>query len=190
MTNISIILAALTIAVMAAGCKPSNPDENSLSGETNAPSATNAWDKTKETATNSWAEVKEGATNAWATTKEATTNAWTDIKDSFQSTKDYTYDRKDDFVSSANADLNALDQKLQELSDKAANASDSVKAEAQTKIQDLRTQRAALNTKLDNVKNATEANWDDARNDFNNAYEDLKNSLKQMWQWLDDKINQ
>ena len=200
MTNKSLILATLTIVTMATGCKQSNP-ANDNTAATNSLSvtqqlqnvkeaATNAWQNTKDATSNAWSNVKEGTTNAWANTKAATTNAWADIKDSFQSTKDYTYDKKDAFVASAKADLDALDQKLKELSDKTATASDSVKADAQTKLQDLRDKRAALDKKLDGVKNATEADWDDAKNGFNNAYEDLKNSLRQMWQWLSDKVSQ
>jgi hypothetical protein len=187
MKNKPLILAALVIATLPTGCKQSNPagsDTNSLSA------ATNVWQKTKETTSNAWANVKEGTTNAWAHTEEATVNAWTDIKDSMQTTKDYTYDRKDEFVASASADLDVLDQKIKELSDKVATASDSVKADAQSKLQDLRDKRAALDKKLDAVKNSTEADWNDVKNGFDNSYDDLKNSLKQTWQWISDKVSQ
>jgi chromosome segregation ATPase len=178
-----LILAALAITALGTGCKPSN------SADENSTATTNAWQQTKTAATNDWAAVKEGATNAWANTKEATTNAWADIKDSMQTSKDYTYDKKDAFVAGASADLNTLDQKIKELSDKTAAASDSVKADAQTKLQELRAKRADLDVKLDAVKNATAADWDDTKTAFQNSYEDVKNSLKQTWQWLTNKLS-
>jgi hypothetical protein len=46
-----------------------------------------------------------------------------------------------------------------------------------------------LDQKLDAVKNATEADWNDAKTAFQNFYDDVKSPLKQAWQWLNDKLN-
>ena len=185
-----LILAAFVIATLATGCKQSNSaDENPPASDTNSLSVTQQLENAKEIATNAWQNVKDTTTNAWSNLKEGTTNAWADIKDSMQATKDYTYDQKDAFVAGANADLDALDQKIKALSDKAATASDSVKADAQVKLQELRDKRAVLNQKLDAVKNATEADWNDTKTAFQNSYDDVKNSLKQAWQWLNDKLS-
>jgi hypothetical protein len=175
MKNKSMILAALASAILATGCKQSNTAEENTPGGTNVTSAaenikagaTNAWEKTKEVTTNALADVKEGTTNAWADTKYAATNAWTDIKESLGSTEDYTYDKKDAFVTGAQADLNALDQKIQALP---GNADAS-----------LHDKRAALDQKLTDVKNATQDNWNDAKTAFENSYNDVKNSVKQDW---------
>jgi hypothetical protein len=179
MKNKPLILAALAITALAAGCKQSNSVDQSPATATNSTSAI----------TNAWQQTKEAATNAWANTKEATTNAWADLKDSMQTSKDYTYDKKDAFVAGARADLDALDQKIKELSAKADTTGDSVKADAQIKLQELRAKRADLDVKLDAVKNATAADWDDTKVAFQNSYDDAKNSLKQAWQWLTDKLN-
>src|ERR1700733_321250 len=185
-----LILGAFFIAILATGCKQSNPaDENPTASDTNSMSVTQQLENAKEVATNAWQNVKDTTTNAWSNLKEGTTNAWADVKDSMETTKDYTYDKKDAFVASASADLDALDQKIKELSDKAATASDSVKADAQVKLQELRDKRSALNQKLDAVKNATEADWNDAKTAFQNSYDDIKSSLKQAWQWLNDKLS-
>ena len=174
-----LIFTAFVIATLATGCKQSNPvDENSTASDTNSLSVTQQLENAREVATNVWSNLKEGTANAWA-----------DFKDSMQATKDYTYDKKDAFVASASADLDTLDQKIKELSDKAATASDSVKADAQVKLQELRDKRSVLDQKMDAVKNATEADWNDAKTAFQNSYDDVKSSLKQAWQWLNDKLN-
>jgi hypothetical protein len=170
-----LILAALACAILATGCKQSNTADGNTSGDTNVTStaeniqagATNAWEKTKEVTTNALADVKAGTTNAWANTKSAATNAWTNIKESLGATEDYTYDKKDEFVTGAQADLNALDQKIQTLP---GNADAS-----------LHDKRAALDQKLTDVKNATQDNWNDAKTAFKNSYDDVKNSVKQDW---------
>jgi hypothetical protein len=158
-----LLLAVFVITILAIGCKQSNPaNENSTASDTNSMSVTQQLENAREVAT----------------------NAWTNVKDFMETTKDYTYDEKDAFVASASADLDALDQKIKALSDKAATASDSVKADAQTKLQELRDKRAVLDQKLDAVKNATEADWNDTKTAFQNSYDDVKTSLKQAWQWL------
>jgi chromosome segregation ATPase len=190
MKSKSLILAALAIGISITGCKQSNPaDQNSAASDTNSLSATQELQNAEDAATNAWQETKDATTNAWSNVKEGTTNAWADLRDFLQATNDYPYDKKDAFVASASADLDALDQKIKELSDKAATASDSVKADAQTKFQELRDKRADLDKKLDTVKNASEADWNDTKTAFQNCYNDVKNSLKQTWQWLQDKLN-
>jgi hypothetical protein len=186
MKNKLLILMAIAIATVASGCKRSN--ENSMAGDNNSLSVTQQLQNVREITTNAWANVKEGTTNAWAKTKEVTTQAWANIAESAQSAAGYTYDKKDAYVAVASTNLDALDQKIKELSDKAANASDSVKAGAQTKLQDLRDKRAGLDVKLDAVKNATEADWKDVKTAFQMSYDDMKNSLKETWQWLTDKL--
>jgi hypothetical protein len=188
----SLLLAVLSIATLTANCQPSAPSSESgtAAGDTNATSLSvkQQWQTVKSDITNTWQDVKRTTTQTLAAVKTSTTQAWTNVKNSMQSATDYTYDKKDEFVASAQTDLDVLDQKIKKFSDKAANATDSTKADAQAKLQNLRSKRAVLDKKLDNVKNATETGWDDAKTAFKNSYDDTKNSLKQAWQWLNDKL--
>jgi chromosome segregation ATPase len=170
-----LMLGTLAVAMLVtSGCtKSGTSDESSATGETNSMSVTQELQNAKEVATNAWQE-----------TKEATTNAWADIKESLQSITGYSYDQKDAFVTHASTDVDALDEKMKELSDKVANASDSVKTNEQAKLEELNAQRADLGKKLDDVKNSTEAGWNDAKAGFKNSYNQVKNSLKEAWQGL------
>lgn len=167
-----MMLVALASAVLATGCKQSSTADENTTGGTNLTSTvgngkegpTNAWEKTKAFTTNALADVKAGTTNAWANTKDAATNAWSNIKESLGATENYTYDRKDEFVASAQADLNAVDRKISALS-----------GNADTSLHD---KRAALDQKLTDVKNATQDNWNDAKTAFINSYAAVKNSVK------------
>ena len=175
-----LLITALAVATLAVGCKKSNPaDESSPAGDTNSSSLS---------VTQQLQNAREAFTNAWQKTKETTSNALANAKEAVQSAVDYTFDKKDAFAAKANADLESLDQNIKELSDKAANASDSIKADAQIKLQELREKRAALGKKMDDVKNATEANWNDAKTAFVQSYDDVKASFKAAWQWLTDKM--
>jgi len=188
MKNYMLILMVGVMATAVVGCKKSSPsDDNTMSGDTNPPSMTQ---NATAMATNAWEKTKEATSNAYEDVKTDTTNAWADMKDSLSSASDYTYDKKDAYLNAATNDLARLDQHIQNLSDRAATASDSVKADAQTKLQELRDKRAALDQKLDDVKNSTEANWTDTKAAFQTSYDDVKSSVKSTWQWLKDKMSQ
>ncbi len=180
MKNGALILLALAVATLVTGCNQSTSANNPppARGPNSSMSLTNAWQQTNTT-----------ATNAWANTKEAAREAWVDIKEKLSLTQDYTYDKKDEYVAKARADLDALDQKIGELSDRAAQATESAKEDAQVKLQDVHNKRAALDDKLNNVKNSTEADWNDAKTAFNNSYNEVQNTIKQTWQWLSDKLS-
>jgi hypothetical protein len=153
MNHKSIMLAALAGAILATGCKPSDTADENRSDGTNVTSTSE--------------NLKAGATNAWANTKYAVTNTWADFTESLGASQDYPYDKKAAFVTSAQTDLNALDQKIQALP---------VNPDAT-----LRDKRAALDQKLSDVENATPDNWDNAKTAFENSYAEVKGSVKQDW---------
>jgi len=185
-----IFLATFASMVLATGCKQSNQSDEPLTAtNANSLSVTQQLQNVKEVATNTWQKVKDTTTNAWESVKEGTTNAWADVKESMKPVADYTYEKKDAFVANAKTDLDALDQKINELSDKAAAASDSIKNEAQAKLQALHGKREELGKKFDDVKNATQADWDELKTGFKTSYDGVKASLQQTWQWLIDKLN-
>jgi len=180
MKNRSLIFAALLIAALTAGCKKTNP-----AGEMPPPGDSNS---TSTSITQQLQNVREMATNVWLKTKETTTNALENMKESVQSAADYTFDKKNAFTAKASSDLDALDQNIKELGDKAATGTDSIKADAQVRLQELRDKRMALQQKLDDVKNATATNWNEAKANFQQSYDDMKASVKAAWQWLNDKL--
>ncbi len=176
MTRAVITVAAL--AALSAGCHKSNPPiEGSPNSGTNLASVREQLENAKEIATNSWQQTKEAASDALAS-----------AEGSIQTFADYAFDKKDACVARAGADLDALDRKIKELSDKAATASDSVQADAQPKIRSLSDQRAALNQKFAALQNATAANWDETKMDFNKSYDEARASCQQAWQWLTEKM--
>jgi len=112
----------------------------------------------------------------------------TETKEAAQDMKDYTYAQKTEFVDKMNAQMAALTRDLDELAAKIEKASDSVKAEAQPKIQALREQTAQLNKQLDEAKNSTESTWNTVKGGFKKAYEASADGVRQARQWVSDKI--
>jgi cytochrome c556 len=112
----------------------------------------------------------------------------TEAKEAAQDMKDYTYAQKTEFVAAMQAQLDALNRDLDQLSAKVEKASDAIKAEAQPKLQVLRDQTAQLNKQLEEARNATESTWDSVKGGFKKAYEASKDGFQQARQWVSDKI--
>ena len=122
------------------------------------------------------------------TTSQQIDKVQTETKQAVQDMKDYTFAQKDEFVKVMQAQLDALNKDLDQLSAKIDSSSDAVKAEAKPKLQALRDQVAQLNKQLDDAKNATESTWDSVKGGFQKAYDSTKDGFNQARQWVGDKI--
>jgi len=97
---------------------------------------------------------------------------------------DYTYEKKEEYQRALSAQMRELDARTAELKAKAAQASDSVKAEFNRNMESLDRQKAVLNEKMEAVKSSTASGWnqvkastDSAMNSVKQAYEKAKASL-------------
>ena len=91
-------------------------------------------------------------------------------------------------MADASNDLAALSRKINELSDQAATAAETLKTNAQPKLQELRNQRIALVKQWDALKNATETNWNGAKSNYMKSYDEAKISCQQTWQKLTNNV--
>lgn len=100
----------------------------------------------------------------------------------------YAYDKKEVFLADASNDLAALNQKINELSDRAATAAEAFKTNAQPKLQALRNQRVTLMKQLVVLKDATETNWNGAKSSYMRSYDEATISCVRAWQWLTNNV--
>jgi hypothetical protein len=112
----------------------------------------------------------------------------TETKQAAQDMKDYTFAQKDEFVKAMQAQLDALNKDLDQLSTKIDGSSDAVKAEAKPKLQALRDQVAQLNKQLDEARNANASTWDTVKAGCQKAYDATKTGFNQARQWVSEKI--
>jgi len=199
MKNIKLLGALALVACIITACnKQSDQDTSSTTTNSVSETASNAWQSAKEAGTNAWDTTKTTATNAWQDTKEASSNVWQKTKDAFaagDSTNEvstnyfgYDYSQKDNFVNEAQASLDELDQKASNLTNRIATASDNTKADLQQTLDDIKAKRADLGRKLDDIKNATQDNWNDDKAAFAKSYHDLKAELKAGWDSVTSKL--
>jgi hypothetical protein len=168
------ILIVTGLAALAAGCNNSNPTiEGSPGGGTNLSSFQQKCEDAREMANHTWQQAQVNPATTYAEAKE-----------SAETSVDYAFNQKRECVAQAVAELDSLDQKIRQLLDKVATASDFVKIDARTKILRLTDQRAALNQELAALQNATAENWRDAKTEFKKAKDEAKTSWQQTWEWL------
>lgn len=184
-----------TVAVCAAAALAAVVFDPSLGAQTettNSSGLAGKWQSAKERGSNAWEDVKSSSVQVWENAKEGSSNAWSSLKNDVSSTSaktNYIFAKKDAFVAQAGVELTNLDEKIRQLSDKTANATASVKAEAEQKLQSIESQRGELNQKLDSAKKASQEDWNKTQAGFQKAYDDTKNSVKSAWDWLKSKTN-
>lgn len=150
--------------------------------------ATNAWQNSQESGSNAWTSTKNAASNVWETTKEDSSNLWQQARQALGGTNEvstnyfaYDYSMKDSFLSKAGASVNYLDQQTDNFSNRVTISSISTSTnnpDLQQQWQTVNRQRDQLHNNLEQVKNATQDNWDEAKAAFIKSYVDLKAALK------------
>lgn len=126
--------------------------------------------------------------NKEQTTSDQISEVKTETKATTMELKDYTFEHKADYVAHMQAQVDALNKDLDQLSVKIEKSSDAIKVEAKPKLEALRDQVAQLNKHLDDVRNGTASTWDSVKATTAKAFDSLKDGFQQSRQWLSDKI--
>jgi chromosome segregation ATPase len=126
--------------------------------------------------------------NKEQTASEQIAEVKTETKATTMELKDYTFDHKAEFVAHMQAQVDALNKNLEELSAKIEKSTDAIKLEAKPKLQALRDQVSQLNKQLDEVRNGTQSTWDSVKATTAKAFDSAKDGFQQSRQWLSDKI--
>jgi hypothetical protein len=103
--------------------------------------------------------------------QKKTAEAWDTVKA-------YSIEKKNDAVAYGKKLVRESDSKIKGLEAKAAKASGDTKARYNREITDLKTKSKNASKKLDEMRKATGAAWDNAKNGFADAYRDLSDSFE------------
>ena len=122
------------------------------------------------------------------TTRQQLDGAQAKAAEVAQNIQECTFLQKDEFVKQERAHLADLNRDLDELAVSVAKASDSVKADAQPRIDALRAQTARLNRQLDAASGATESGWEKFKVDVRETRDASKVEFDKARQWLSEKI--
>lgn len=110
-------------------------------------------------------DLRSDAAQAFDKAKAAVTDAWADVKD-------YSYEKKEDFVASSKAMTSKLDAEISELRAKYAGAkADAKRSAAWDKLTNA---RADFDQKMSALGSATSATWEQAKREAIAAWDNLQ----------------
>jgi Skp family chaperone for outer membrane proteins len=101
---------------------------------------------------------------------------------------DYSYAQRSDFSKRMQANLDAINRDLDQLSVSLASSSETVKTESRPRMEALRAQSATLKQQLDEVNQANESTWAEVKIAIKKGYGNLKQGFNDARQWTSDKI--
>lgn len=98
--------------------------------------------------------------------------------DSWDNVKSYTVEKKDEAVAYGKKLVRETDRGIRNLEREAGKQSDQAKANVRQDLKELKAKRAQAAKKLDEMGKASSAAWDEAKNGFVDAYQDLQESYR------------
>jgi oligoribonuclease NrnB/cAMP/cGMP phosphodiesterase (DHH superfamily) len=114
------------------------------------------------------------AEDAKAGIKDAAIDVKNAAVDSWDSVRDYTYEKRADFSSSMDRMDKSMDDKIAELKAKGSYSSDSVKSDKEAAIKDYDKARDDLKARLADLSNASSDGWADAKAKVSEAWQRVK----------------
>lgn len=126
--------------------------------------------------------------NAQQSTDQKKTTATEKVKEAEIAVRDYTYSQKEEFVAKTKNELNELKKELVDLEIKAKQTSGKAKAEAAKKNQEVKISINKLNGQIETIKTATESQWSEVKNKFNDSMNSVKATIAKSRKWMSEKI--
>ena len=129
------------------------------------------------------------------TAKVETDNDSIVVVEEVTTTKDYsgyTYEQKSEVVADAQAELDAINKRIDELKAEADSKSDlstEAKANYDQAVKDLEKARDDYKTRVDELEKSTAETWEAAKNDIANAYNSAVQGIENTYNNAKDAIN-
>ena len=102
------------------------------------------------------------------------------VADRWESVKDYTHAKKTEAVAYASKLMKQTDAQIKQLQVKASKATGDAKAEYNKQLAALKDKQFDAGKKLREMRDATAASWDTAKDGFADAYRDLRDTYKRL----------
>jgi len=101
-----------------------------------------------------------------------------ETKEALEATKEFTLQQKEDFQKKIQAELDRMQQQIDHLRAKAAQAKTEAQAELNKAIAEPQKRKDAAGKKLQELESASEKAWGNLKSGLNSAMEDLEKSYK------------
>jgi len=107
-----------------------------------------------------------------------------EARETIEATKQYTAQQKEAFQRKAHEELVTLQKQISALRGKASDASTTTREEFKKSMNELEKKKDAVKHKLDELRTATDAKWNDMKAGANSAIEELKHSYQKALSYL------
>ncbi len=105
-------------------------------------------------------------------------------KKTFQSIKSYTYEQKDEYQKKLQQTLNQIDEQIPVLKEKVDQATGRLQKRYRRQLARLEKLRAQAGERLQKVKDATPATWDELKKGAGDVLKNLGQALEQAGNWI------
>ncbi len=105
-----------------------------------------------------------------------------------QEVDDYTFAHRVEFSGRVQSQLTAINMELTELEARVAKNGGEAKTDAEARIKLLRNKTSDLGKQIDQLKDATESNWDSVKSATKKGLVEIQDQFKQVRQWMSEKI--
>ncbi len=100
-----------------------------------------------------------------------------DVNEALRSVRDYTFQQKDEYERKLQALLRNLDDQVQDLHERAAQASGPAREQLEQSARDLNTRAEVVRQRLQRVRSASADAWQDLRAGVHSALEELRDAF-------------
>jgi cytochrome c553 len=111
-----------------------------------------------------------------------------ETREALKAANDYAYAQRKEFAAKMNAELEGLKEEMNQLAAHVEKSNAATKDEAAPRMKSLQERSDTLREKLDELKNATEATWEDVKAGVSKGADELKESVTQARHWLSEKL--
>jgi TolA-binding protein len=152
------VIAVLSLAVLVAGCRPSDTASNTEVEQLREDAAVQYEDARRET------------------------------QEAVRAANEFADAQKTAFVAEMEQQLAGLRNEVDELRVTVANSTDQVKTEGQQKVDELTHQADQLEGQLKEIRNASDSNWENLKDGFETAYHQTRQAFNDARQWLSERL--
>ena len=118
--------------------------------------------------------VQPAAQNTTATAKELVADVKTTASDSWDSIKDYTYEKREDFSASLDRLAAKRDAEIQELNSKVTGLPDATAKQRDRAVKEFNEARSYLKSQLTDLRTGTADTWADAKEKAAQAWQKVQ----------------
>ncbi|MFA6034168.1 MAG: hypothetical protein WC889_14815 [Myxococcota bacterium] len=105
-----------------------------------------------------------------------------------QESQEFAFRHKAEFVEKMKKELAELQKQLDRLSARVDRSTDTAKADAKAKLEEVREKMVLTRNILTQAEHATEETWEDVKAGITKTFGEMKHSYTDTRQWLSDKI--